>query len=497
MLRRFIPSRKSVRRVLALGLLLACGLATWLNWPWISSRWESLSKAASPQPAAANDPGPRVELADDPPDTLRIPQELFATTRFATAPVQPAPPPEQLRLPGSIVLDPNRHVRVNTLFSGSVVKMGLKGDLSQTSERLSSVPDNGLRPFDTVKKGQILCVIWSKDVGAMKTDLVNQMSKLRADRAVLERYKSVPKGVVTENQLTLAQQQVEADEVAVRNAVRNLRSAQFTEDEIAVVRREGERIKEPDSPADLEVDRTWAEIPIRAPFDGVLVESNVTIGQVVDPTLVLFKLANLDRLQVLANVYEEDLPRLQEIAREAERAEAEAATPGAADSLGLASFARAAGDKVRAWTVGYPAAGAAEPGSFEKIVPVIDPSMHTGTVTGWVDNSQRRLAVGATVIATVPLQPDPSLVAVPAAAVIEGADGPMVFVRVTSDESLFTRRKVAIASRGRELIFLRRDPTPDEAKRGAAPIRPGDVILTRGAVELNGELEALRSDAKK
>lgn len=332
----------------------------------------------------------------------------------------------------------------------------------------------------------------------MKTDLVNQMSKLRADQKVLERYESVPKGVVTENQLTQARQQVETDLVLVRNAERNLRSAQFTEAEIAVVRREGEKLNGVNSPADLEVDRTWAEMPIRAQFDGVLVEVNVTVGQVIDPTTVLFKVANLDRLQVLANVYEEDLPKLRQIDEEAQAAEAAATPPGGTDgSPGFEAQVRAAGERVRAWTIGFQAAGegATEAGAFEKISPVVDPMMHTGTVTGWVDNTRGQLFVGQFVTVTVPLKPDPKLVAVPAAAVAETADGPVVFVRSGAADDQFTRRNVAVAVRGRGQILLRQ-PTPDEAKRGVEAVRPCEVVLSRGVVELVGELDSLQSEAK-
>jgi cobalt-zinc-cadmium efflux system membrane fusion protein len=484
-------SRRTLVRGLGLLLITATVLTAWWYWPSISGYWSSVTAAVVPAPVPPPDPGPRIELVSDDPPTVRVPPELLGTQRFRTAAVTDAPAPEPLRLPGSIVLDPNRHVRVHSLFAGQVVKVGLRGDMSNTSARLSGTPETGLRPGDEVKKGQILCVVWSKDVGALKTDLVNQVSKLRADQKVLERYKSVDPGIVTLNQLTQAQQQYEADLVAVRNAERNLRSAQFTEDEIAVVRREAEKLKEPDAPRDLELERTWAEYPIRAPFDGVIVEKNVTVGDVVDPTTDLFKLAKLDRLQVLANVYEEDLPKLQQLAR---AAEAETGPPS--ESPGLAAVQQA--NRNLAWTITFQANGAeaAEDGFFERLGVVIDPMQHSGTVTGWVDNRQRKLFIGQSVTATVALRPDPNLVAVPASAVVEDADGTTVFVATDPSGQTFARRKVAVAVRGRETVFVRKQPTPTEAARGAQPIRSGETVLARGAVELSGELKVLRGGGK-
>ena len=157
-----------------------------------------------------------------------------------------------------------------------------------------------------------------------------------------------------------------------------------------------------------------------------------------------------------------------------------------------------AGDQVRAWTVAYQATGdVGEPGSFDKIGTIIDPMQHTGTLTGWVDNSRGRLFVGQFVTATVKLKPDPNLLAVPTAAVVETPDGPIVFVQTDVSDRQFTRRKVAVVMRGREQIFLRRAPTPAEAEKGAETLVAGDIVLTRGSVEVNGALEALRADAKK
>ena len=221
---------------------------------------------------------------------------------------------------------------------------------------------------------------------------------------------------------------------------------------------------------------------------------------VVDPILDLFKLANLDRLQILANVYEEDLPKLQEIERDARAAEAVAAPPGGTGgSEGMEGLVRAAGDRVRAWTISFQATnGRGQAGAFEKIGAVIDPMQHTGSVSGWVDNRDGRLFLGQFVTATVSLKKDPDLVAVPTAAVIESAAGPLVFVQTAP--GVFSRRSVEIVVRGREQIFIRRPLTATIAVAGPAgvfgPIPVGSVVLARGAVELNGELEALRSAGK-
>jgi cobalt-zinc-cadmium efflux system membrane fusion protein len=511
---RYPLTRKLIGRILPIVLVVGIGLAVWLNWSWVSKQLglESNSTASSTT-TQAPETGPRVELVPNQPNSVRIPLELFekpkyktdkglpAEARFKTEVVTGTPVPEPLHLRGSIIIDPNRNARIHSLFSGQVVKIGLPGNLAKNSKGLSNSPELGLRPGDDVKQGQILAVIFSKDAGALKTDLLNRLTQLWADQTVLDRYEkteSVQPGVIPPTQLTQLRQTVQSDSVNVRNARRNLRASQFTEEEIQIVEDEAEKLKtNPNAQHDPELERTWAEYLVRAPFDGKLVEKNATLGDAIDPTVDLFKMAKLDRLQVLVDVYEEDLPKIQKIAEEAEKAEKAALPAGSDGSPGLEAVAQSAGDRIRNWTISYQATGEGEIGAFEKLGVVIDPMQHTGTVRGWVNNTHNRLFLGQFVIATISLKQDPDLIAVPVGAIVETAGMPTLFVRTNAKESQFTQRKVAVVIRGREQIFLRREPNATERARGAESIQPGDVVISRGAVELNGELETLQSEGKK
>jgi membrane fusion protein, heavy metal efflux system len=511
----YTPTRKTVRRIVPIILVVVIGLAVWMNWSSLSKIWESVGTASTASASLpAPEGGPRVKLVADQPNTLSIPKELFdrpryksdkgmfADARFKTEVVSGTPIPEPLRLRGSLIIDPNRNARIHSLFSGQVVKIGLPGNMAKNSKDLSNSPDLGLRPGDDIKQGQILAVIYSKDAGALKTDLLTRLTQLWADQTVLGRYEKTEKespGVVPPTQLTQLRQTVQSDSVFVRNAERNLRASQFTEEEIQIVKDEAEKLKtNPNAPHDPELERTWAEYLVRAPFDGRIVQKDATLGDAIDPTVDLYKVAMLDRLQVLADVYEEDLPKIQQIAEEAEKEEKKA-TPagGSGGSPGLDAVTLAAGDKVRSWTITYQATGETETGAFDKLGVTIDPMQHTGTVRGWVNNKRNRLILGQFVIATIPLKEDQNLVAVPTGAVVESAGMPTIYIRTNAAELHFTQRKVAVVVRGREQIFLRRVPTEAERSRGAETIQPGEVVISRGAVELSGELEALQSEGKK
>src|SRR5205823_2133152 len=143
----------------------------------------------------------------------------------------------------------------------------------------------------------------------------------------------------------------------------------------------------PVKPSDqLELDRTWAEFDVFAPMAGAILEKNFTVGDIVDTSLDMFKIADLSRLGVMVNVYEEDLPKLVALPPEQRR-----------------------------WSLELMADPGARPrqGRFESIGNVIDPTQHTAIVKGWLDNPDGQLRVGQFVTATIEVPNRPGLVVVP------------------------------------------------------------------------------------
>ena len=74
-----------------------------------------------------------LELAAGTKDSLHISREALKTLDIHMVEVRPAPPPEPLRLPGSIFLDPGRMVRAHSRFDGEVVSIGTISDTSPDS----------------------------------------------------------------------------------------------------------------------------------------------------------------------------------------------------------------------------------------------------------------------------------------------------------------------------------------------------------------------------
>jgi cobalt-zinc-cadmium efflux system membrane fusion protein len=438
----------------------------------------------------ANSPSPTLPHIDwDPraPDELRLPADYKTALKVKTTTVQPAPPPEPLRLRGSLMFDANRLARVKTFFPGQVISIG-KADVSKRRRLRYAIPaslldknntdsSDTLRYGDFVHKGQVLCIIWSQTVGEKKSELVNAISQLETDQRVYKRFTDADRGIIKEVDLDNARRAVEQDIIAVEKAERTLRSWQMSDEEVQSVHREAERIRERKE-KDLATIRRqgdqplpmrrpdddaahWAETAVRSPIDGIIVEKNFNIGDVIDNTNVLYNILDLTQLQVMANAYEEE----------------------------LAALRRLKPDQMQ-WKIHLEGAGSGKPivGEIDQIGRIIDPTQHTGLVTGWLPNRDDDRLIGEFVTATVDLPADKTLVAVPASATIEEGDSASVLVGVDSSHLNFAPRKVAVVQRGRELVLIRAEPNETEKRRGAQPLHVGDEVITTGNLQLAAEL---------
>ncbi|MGA2253680.1 MAG: efflux RND transporter periplasmic adaptor subunit, partial [Thermoguttaceae bacterium] len=183
-------------------------------------------------PVAANtSPDSAPELAKE-KDALTLPEGVAKRLKVQTEPAQPSTEPSTLKLSGSLILDSVRLAHVHARFPGEVVELGNAG--------------NGSRPVafgQHVRKGQLLAVIWSRDLGEKKSDLIDALSQLRVDEDSLARIsKAAAEGAVPERILRDTERKVEADRIAVSRAVRILQSWRISKEEIDQVRAEATRL---------------------------------------------------------------------------------------------------------------------------------------------------------------------------------------------------------------------------------------------------------------
>ena len=86
---------------------------------------------------------------------------------------------------------------------------------------------------DRVSKDQLLAVVWSRELGEKKSELVDGLSQLRVDEETLARLTATSKdGAIPERSLREAERHVEADRIAVARTLRTLETWRVPQEEI-------------------------------------------------------------------------------------------------------------------------------------------------------------------------------------------------------------------------------------------------------------------------
>jgi cobalt-zinc-cadmium efflux system membrane fusion protein len=215
--------------------------------------------------------------ADTPPVTVETASDADLITvqhpeQFPLVPVDLREAHAELQLPGVVAPDVSRSVPVTPLAAGRVLELRA-------------------RLGDTVKKGDVLLTMQSPDAAQARTDVQKFAADAALARQSLERAKTL-----SEHE-ALAAKDFEAAVTAERKAEADLNAAQ-------------ERLRLLGG----SLEQTTPLIELRAPVSGTIIEQNVTGGAGVkslDNSPNLFTIADLSRVWVLCDVYENNLAQVR------------------------------------------------------------------------------------------------------------------------------------------------------------------------------------------
>ena len=100
-------------------------------------------------------------------------------------------------------------------------------------------------------------------------------------------------GEIPERQYRDAEHDVQEDQVAIARVRRTLQTWRVPEEEIAAVEAEAERLLAGKEKRPEELTQQWARVEVRAALDGVVLERNVAVGDMISTDEDLFKVADL------------------------------------------------------------------------------------------------------------------------------------------------------------------------------------------------------------
>ncbi len=339
-----------------------------------------------------------------------VPAPTPPQPRIETAVVELSPSHQSLTLSGKVAYGEDRYSKISSPLQGRVVEV--RAHLG-----------------DRVKAGDVLLIVDSPDIAQAYSEYVKEDSELQyASRAQdlakdLYENKAMPL-----KDLKQAENELVKARAEFRRAKERLLSLRVPPDELT---------------KPLDKQKITSRFEMKSPLTGVVVERAVTPGQSVggDPAQVLFTVADLDMLQVLADLYERDLALVKE------------------------------GQFAKVTVEAYP--GVDFPATLAAIGDVVDPATRTIKVRAWVNNDPHKLKPEMFARLHLDVGDATPFIAVPREAVLE-SDGKQ-FVYVVEEPNRYVKREVKVSNISTDQV------------RVLEGLARGQRIVTKGAVLIKGQ----------
>jgi cobalt-zinc-cadmium efflux system membrane fusion protein len=337
----------------------------------VSAIMLALSACDSPRSnVAANSSGAR---NSNNPELFTIPQEQMSHVQVLT--VQPTTLTRSLRLTGAVAYNSFRTTPVITQVSGPVARIVVV-------------------PGQKVNRGDPMLYVASPDYSQLRTNY------LKAKDACALAQKASARAQDLYQHHAIAEQVLEQAQSAEVQAGGDLVAAQ------AALKVMG--ITDPDA---LVKAPPSFEVPVRAPIIGLVVEQDVSAGQLLQSgTTQCFMISDVSTVWVLVNVYQKDLPYVR------------------------------VGDQVTIQTDTYPEVF---PGRIAYVAASLDPNTRTLQARIETNNPGEKLKKDMYVVATVNAGTIPHAIALPDAAILRDTENqPFVYTGASSNR--FGRRSVTL-----------------------------------------------------
>jgi len=283
-----------------------------------------------------------------------------------------------------------------------------------------------------VKKDTLLALLHSTDLGVTEGAYLKAAAKLHEAELAYERARDLHE----HKAVSLAE--LQRREAEMKTARAEVRETQNRLELLGVPRQEVERLNRNHT--------IKADVPLRAPFDGRVIMRNITRGEVVETNQKFFTVADLSDVWVVGNVPEKDV---QFIRRD---------------------------QNVDVIVSAYP--HAIFPGTITYISDVLDPATRTMRLRVTVPNPDHMLKPEMFATVRVYAAPNPDALTIPLAAVQNGPNGKMAFVRRGTND--FDVRTVKLGLERGDLVTV------------LEGLSEGEPVVTRGSFMLKSEMERHR-----
>jgi len=285
---------------------------------------------------------------------------------------------------------------------------------------------------DRVKAGDVLMVMDSPDIAGAYSEYVKEISEYGLAKRNYELAADLYQAkAISIKEFKQAENDLMREQAEFQQAKGRLLSLRVSPDEL-------------DKP--LSQQMIGSRFDLKSPLTGTVVERSVTPGQLVgnDPAQVLFVVADLEMLQVSADIYERDVSLV---------------SPGHAARMSVEA---------------HP--GIDFPTTIAAVGDVVDPVTRTIKVRAWANNERHMLKPQMFAKLIIPVEVKNEFVVVPQSAVIETEGNSLVYVERSPGQ--YEPRMVAVQQISSDYV------------RVLNGLSPGESIVTNAVVVQRGRKPA-------
>ncbi len=316
-----------------------------------------------------------------------------------------------ISLPATIVPNQDNEALVGSLVQGRVQKVNVKIG-------------------DYVKAGQVLMTVEGLDIGAIKAGFLKAKANLDFTKSTNERQKKLfDEKIGSQKSLLESQAEYEKALAEFKAEDKRIHSIGLSDDDILNGKSHDEH--------------TSGTLPIKSPINGIVVERNIVVGQLIETNTNAFKVINTSSVWIDGQVFEKDLNKITQ----------KTTTVFISSAYPNEKFT----------------------GKVIYIGQSIDENSRTLLIRGEFSNTQNKLKPQMFGELKIPIGDFAQALLIPEEALVKEGDKFFVFIKTT--DTTFEQRFVSIGSTSNNRIEIREG------------LKEGENVITEGVFYLNSEMK--------
>ncbi len=226
------------------------------------------------------DEAKKEESHEEHSEIVKLSTESIKQINLETETVSLQPFTGYLTIPAKVITNQDNEAQIGSLVQGRVHQVFVKVG-------------------DFVKAGQVLMTVEGLDVGEIKAGFLIANAALDYAKANYERQKKLfDEKIGSQKSLLESQAEFEKALAEYKAEDKKIHSVGLSDEDV--------------TDAKISEEHTSGTLPIKSSINGIVVERNVVIGQLVDATTNAFKVINTSTVWVDGQIYEKDITKINQ-----------------------------------------------------------------------------------------------------------------------------------------------------------------------------------------